>query len=276
MPGMWVAGYHRRILSGLIYMVNMALRVFSEDRGYLDVKKSYRAVFLSDIHLGSRACNAESLAIFLNSFETENLYLVGDIVDLWVSKNAWYWPISHNIVFQAIIAASERGTQVTYLLGNHDEMLHFLLNHQFGNTKIVTECTHTLLDGRVLWVIHGDLFDRVIQFYPILAHAGHIAYEWLVIFNNWMKALRIWSRWSLANFIQDRISNSDKFITLFEQAITIAAKKRGYDGVVCGHIHRPDQKNINGVLYLNDGDGVQNCCALVETLDGEVKHVYWG
>lgn len=239
---------------------------------------SYRAVWLSDLHLGSRGCQAEPLLAFLDGLDAVGtLYLVGDIVDFWAMRRAHYWPSSHDAVARRIIDLSHT-VRIIYVLGNHDETLDFLLDYKFGQVEIVHDTSHTLLDGRRLWVVHGDVFDPIMLYHPLLAHLGSAVYEVLALANHLLKRVRaIFGRphWSLANYLHKRAKKIGNFMRVYEAATTGEARRRGYDGVVCGHIHIADLKMVNGTLYANDGDGVDSCTALVETTDGELRHVKW-
>lgn len=243
-----------------------------------EIPTRYRAIWISDIHLGTSGCKAEFLLDFLRWNDARHLYLVGDIIDGWQLKKGWYWKQSHNDVVQKILRKSRKGTQVTYIAGNHDEVVRQFLGMAFGDIRIVDETTHQLLDGRVLWVTHGDLFDGVIQHAKWLAHLGDSLYTLILKLNHHFNQIRHrlgLSYWSLSQYLKHRVKNAVAFITTFEEALTNEAKRRGYDGVVCGHIHKPEIRNINGVLYCNDGDWVESLSALVETNSGELQIIHW-
>lgn len=239
---------------------------------------TYRAVFLSDLHLGSRGCRAEELLAFLRVLRgVRKLYLVGDIVDVWARQRSRSWPDSHEAVFRELMELSRR-VDVVYVVGNHDEDLDFLVGSRFGRLAIERDAEHVLADGRQLWVVHGDAFDPIVLYHPVLAHLGSLAYEVATVLNRWARWLRVVfgkPRWSLADYLHRRMKHLGDFLRLYEVAVTDEARRRGYAGVVCGHVHVPAMKTVNGVLYLNDGDGVDSCSALVEMADGELKHVYW-
>jgi len=240
--------------------------------------RHYRAIWISDIHLGTSGCKADFLLDFLRVNDSDQLYLVGDIVDGWQLKRGWYWKQSHNDVVQKILRKARKGTKVTYIVGNHDEALREFLGMRFGEILIENEAVHELRDGRRLWVTHGDLFDGVIQYAKWLAYLGDTAYTVALKVNDHFNYLRHkmgMSYWSLSQYLKHRVKNAVSFITAFEEALTTEARRRGYDGVVCGHIHRPEIREIDGTLYCNDGDWVESLSALVETHEGELKLVYW-
>ena len=240
--------------------------------------RHYRAIWISDIHLGTSGCKADFLLDFLRVNESDQLYLVGDIVDGWQLKRGWYWKQSHNDVVQKILRKARKGTRVTYIAGNHDEALREFLGMRFGEILIENEAVHELRDGRRLWVTHGDLFDGVIQYAKWLAYLGDTAYTVALKVNDHFNYLRHkmgMSYWSLSQYLKHRVKNAVSFITAFEETLTTEARRRGYDGVVCGHIHRPEIREIDGTLYCNDGDWVESLSALVETHEGELKLVYW-
>ena len=238
----------------------------------------YRAIFISDIHLGTAGCKAEFLLDFLRANESKYLYLVGDIIDGWQLKKGWFWKQSHNDVIQKILRKARKGTQVTYIAGNHDEALRQFLGLAFGDIQIADEAVHEMADGRRLWVMHGDMFDGVIQHARWLAHLGDGLYTLILRLNHHFNQVRHrlgLSYWSLSQFLKHKVKNAVSFINSFEEIVTAEASRRGYDGVVCGHIHKPQIRDINGVLYCNDGDWVESLSALVETHSGELKIVYW-
>ena len=240
--------------------------------------RHYRSIWISDIHLGTSGCKAEFLLDFLRVNESDQLYLVGDIVDGWQLKRGWYWKQSHNDVVQKVLRKARKGTKVTYIVGNHDEVLREFLGLRFGEILIENEAVHELRDGRRLWVTHGDLFDGVIQYAKWLAYLGDTAYTVALKVNDHFNYLRHkmgMSYWSLSQYLKHRVKNAISFITAFEEALTTEARRRGYYGVVCGHIHRPEIREIDGTLYCNDGDWVESLSALVETHEGELKLVYW-
>ncbi len=241
-------------------------------------KTRYRAVFISDLHLGTPGCQAEEVLSFLKEFPSEKLYLVGDIIDGWQLKRGWFWPQSHNDVVQKLLRRARKGCQVIYVPGNHDEFAREFFNHSFGGVEVHEEAVHTTVDGRRLWVIHGDHFDGVIQYAKWLAYLGDNAYT-LVLnlnrhLNHWRAKLGL-PYWSLSQYLKDRVKTALNYVTDFESAVAQEAAKRGYQGVVCGHIHRAQMRDIDGILYCNDGDWVESRSALVEHLDGQLEIIHW-
>ncbi len=238
----------------------------------------YRTIWLSDIHLGTSGCQATYLLDFLRYNDSEYLYLVGDIIDGWQIKKGWFWPQAHNDVVQKVLRKARKGTQVFYIPGNHDESARQFCDHAFGDIQIREEAFHTTLAGKRLWVVHGDLFDGVIQHAKWLAYVGDSLYSLILVLNRWFNRIRIrfgFQYWSLSQYLKHQVKNAVNFISQFERVMTDEALRRGCDGVVCGHIHKAEVRDIDGVLYCNDGDWVESLSALVETTEGELKIVYW-
>jgi len=238
----------------------------------------YRAIWISDVHLGTAGCKAEFQLDFLRFNESWELYLVGDIIDGWQLKKNWYWKQSHNDVVQKVLRKSRKGTRVTYVAGNHDEVLRQFIGMAFGEIRIVNETTHHLLDGRKLWITHGDYFDGIIQHAKWLAYLGDSLYTLILKLNDAFNRTRHrlgMSYWSLSQYLKHRVKNAVSFITEFEQVLVNEARRRGFDGVVCGHIHKAEIRMIDDVLYCNDGDWVESLSALVETHEGELKLIHW-
>lgn len=238
----------------------------------LSPAQKYRAVWISDVHLGARECQAARLAEFLTQIETPRLYLVGDIVDVWKLRRRMYWPASHNAVLTRIMRMEQKGTEIILLPGNHDEILRDYLGMRFGNISIVDECVHTLLDGRRLLVIHGDQYDDVIVHAKWLAFIGEYAYTTAIYINrafNFVRRKLGFSYWSLSAYLKQRV----KAVAVrdYREKLLRAAADRKLNGVVCGHTHTPEMTDFNGILYVNDGDWVESCSALVEHLDGRLE-----
>lgn len=238
----------------------------------------YRAIWISDIHLGTRGCKAEYLLDFLRNTESDWLYLVGDVIDGWALKKTFYWHRSHNDVIQKILRKARKGTHVIYVPGNHDEVGRQFVGLNFGDIAICDDAVHTLKDGRRLWVVHGDFADGVIQHAKWLARVGDSLYAFILWLNNHFNHVR--SRlglayWSLSQYLKHRVKDAVSFIGDFERVLLREARRRGYDGVVCGHIHKAEIRTLDGMLYCNDGDWVESLTALVETFDGELKIVSW-
>ncbi|HNJ47939.1 MAG TPA: UDP-2,3-diacylglucosamine diphosphatase [Novosphingobium sp.] len=241
-------------------------------------KRRYRTVWISDIHLGTRGCNAELLLDFLRATECETLYLVGDIVDGWRLRKGWYWPDAHNEVVRRLLKMAHRGTHVVLVAGNHDEMLRPYAGMSFGGVEVALEAIHTTADGRRLLVTHGDGFDAVVLYARWLAFLGDKAYSLLLRLNVVLNAVRRRFKlpyWSLSAYLKKRVKNAVQFIGAFEEAVAHAARDRQVDGVVCGHIHSAEIRQIGEITYYNDGDWVESCTALVEDRAGTISIVDW-
>lgn len=238
----------------------------------------YRSIFISDVHLGFRGCQADYLLDFLRSTESKQLYLVGDIVDLWAMQGGIYWPEAHNAVVREVLEKARRGTQVIYVPGNHDELLRDHLGADFGNLAVRDEVVHTTSDGQRFLVLHGDRFDSVVQGGPWLAKLGAHAYDHLLALNglvNRVRRLLGLKYWSLAGYLKHRVKNAVSYIGNFEQAVAMEARRREVEGMICGHIHHAEVREIEGVLYANCGDWVESCTALVEHHDGRLELMRW-
>ena len=238
----------------------------------------YRAVFISDLHLGTPGCQADALLDFLKSHSSDYLYLVGDIIDGWQLRRKWSWPQAHNDVVQKILRRVRKGCHVVYVPGNHDEFARDFVDHHFGGIEVVEEASHTLLDGRKFWLVHGDYFDAVVKYAKWLAYLGDTLYEMALRLNRHFNRVRRYMGlpyWSLSAYLKSKVKKALNFVTDFENAVAHEAKKRGYQGVVCGHIHRAEIRMIDGILYCNDGDWVESRSALVEHVDGRLELIYW-
>jgi UDP-2,3-diacylglucosamine pyrophosphatase LpxH len=241
-------------------------------------RTTYRAVFISDLHLGTPGCQAGPLLDFLKSHSSQTLYLVGDIVDGWQLRRRWHWPQAHNDVVQKLLRRARKGCKVVFIPGNHDEFARGFAGHHFGGIEVREEAVHTMADGRRLWVIHGDHFDAVIQCAKWLAYLGDNAYELTLRLNRHLNSLRArmgLPYWSLSAYLKHKVKKALNYVTAFEEAVAAEARKRGYQGVVCGHIHRAEVREIDGTLYCNDGDWVESLTALVEHHDGRLELVTW-
>ena len=239
---------------------------------------SLRTVWISDLHLGTPGCQAQALLHFLKHVECETLFLVGDIIDGWQLRRSWYWPQAHNDVVQKLLRKARKGTRVIFVPGNHDEVARRYIGHNFGGVDVVDEWIHITADGRRLWVTHGDLYDGVIQCAKWLAYVGDNAYEMTLKVNRWLNALRArlgLPYWSLSKVLKQRVKRAVSYIGEFETAVAREALKRGVQGVVCGHIHHAELRQIEGVLYANDGDWVESLTALVEHADGRLEILDW-
>ncbi len=242
------------------------------------VRRRYRTIWISDIHLGTRGCNAAMLIDFLDSTDSDTMFLVGDIIDGWRMKRRFYWPAAHNDVVWRVMKRAKRGTRVVYIPGNHDEMFRQFTGMSFGGVEIRRKAIHETADGRKLLVLHGDEFDAIMLAHRWLAFIGDFAYEWLMRCNHIVNRVRAWlgkPYWSLSKTAKHKVKNAVEFISRFEEAVAHEADARGVDGVVCGHIHNAEMREIAGIAYYNDGDWVEGCTALVEHFDGRMEILHW-
>lgn len=237
----------------------------------------YRAVFLSDVHLGTKWCRAKDLSSFLAEMECETLYLVGDIIDGWKLQRKPEWPHSHNGVLRKILKLSKK-TEVRYVVGNHDEFLNEFHGYSFGGVTIYRQTSHVGLDGRRYLVTHGHEYDSAALCSGWVAHLGDRAYDISLSMNVWLDRLRSlfgFSYWSLSDFLKRKVKDAVKFIGRYEECVLRSLREMAMDGVVCGHIHSPALREFQGIRYLNCGDWVENCTALVEHLDGTMEILRW-
>jgi UDP-2,3-diacylglucosamine pyrophosphatase LpxH len=242
------------------------------------VSRHFRAIWISDVHLGTIGCKAEFLLDFLKHTESEYLYLVGDMIDGWRLRRGWYWPQAHNDVVQKFLRKARKGTKVVFVPGNHDSFARDYIDFDFGQIEVRDEAIHETVDGRQLLVIHGDQFDGIINYAKWLALLGDWAYTLALRLNRWFNAIRAFfgfRYWSLSAYLKYKVKNAVRFIANFEAAVAQMARRRGVDGVVCGHIHHAEIRDIDGILYCNDGDWVESCTALVEHVDGRFEIVRW-
>lgn len=241
-------------------------------------KRHYRTIFLSDIHLGTRGCKAESLLAFLEHHHCEDLYLIGDIIDGWRLHRSWYWPETHNRILQKFLSMARDGTRVHFIPGNHDEVARDYVGLSIGEVTIRAEAIHETADGRRFLIMHGDQFDGVVKYARWLAILGDAAYTFALSANNWFNLVRRrlgYPYWSLSAYLKGKVKNALEYIDNFETALTTEARRRGLDGVVCGHIHHAQIRDIGGILYCNDGDWVESCTALVEDRSGQFSILRW-
>ncbi len=238
----------------------------------------YRTVFISDLHLGTPGCKADCLLDFLQHVESEYLYLIGDVVDGWRLKKKRFWPERHSQILRALRARSRRGTRVTYLPGNHDEALRRRIGRGFAGVRVLHDVIHQTADGRRLLVIHGDAFDGVCTDMKWLARLGSIAYDLALQVNTGFNLLRRWlglGYWPLSAFLKAQVKAAVNFVERYEHSLAAEARRRSVAGVVCGHVHKPEIRTIDGVQYFNDGDWVESCSALVEHMDGRMELLHW-
>ena len=253
-----------------------ALDPEDDDRGRPPLH--FRTLWISDLHLGTPGCQARALLDFLKHTECETLFLVGDIIDGWQLRRSWYWPQAHNDVIQKLLRKARKGTRVIFVPGNHDEFARRYVEHDFGGIEVVEEWTPTTADGRRLWIIHGDLFDGVIQCAKWLAYVGDSLYEFTLKLNRHLNSLRArmgLPYWSLSKYLKGKVKRAVSYVGDFEVAVAREASKRGAQGVVCGHIHHAEMRDIDGILYCNDGDWVESLTALAEHADGTLEIIDW-
>jgi len=242
------------------------------------VRYNVRTLFLSDIHLGTRSCQANLVLDFLKQVEAETIYLVGDIIDGWRLKGGWFWPQSHNDVIQKFLRKVRKGTRVIYVPGNHDEFLRDYIGMNFGGVDVVMEAKHETADGKSYLILHGDKFDVVVHHARWIAHLGDWAYDFAVDINSIVSFVRRrlgLPYWSLAGWGKRKVKKAVNFITSFEDAVINDARRAEVDGVICGHIHHPTMREIDGFHYINTGDWVDSCSAVVEHHDGKLELLDW-
>ena len=240
--------------------------------------ENYKTIFISDIHLGSKACQAELLLDFLKHNDSERLYLVGDIVDGWRLKRKWYWPQSHNDVVQKILRKARKGTEIIYVPGNHDEGLRRYIGTHFGGIEVRPTDIYEAVNGDKYLVLHGDRFDNVMLYARWLAYVGDHAYDLVLRLNtvfNGLRRLMGLRYWSLSFYLKIKVKNAVQFISEFERVLANEAQKAGVQGVICGHIHHAEMKQYGDIIYMNDGDWVESCSALVEHFDGTWEIIFW-
>ncbi len=240
----------------------------------------YKTIFISDIHLGTRFSKAKELLNFLKHNESENLILVGDIIDGWAIKRKFVWPQTHSDVIQKVLKKARKGTNVHFITGNHDEFLRPFVPLILGNSlNISNELDYKSINGKKFYITHGDFFDSITMTKKWLAILGDYGYDLLLYLNAFLNFLRkkigIKKYWSLSKYVKDSVKSSVSFINDFESVLSNHARNKGYDGIICGHIHKAEIRQIDGIDYLNCGDWVENCTAIVETYDGEFKIIDW-
>jgi UDP-2,3-diacylglucosamine pyrophosphatase LpxH len=238
-----------------------------------------RALFLSDIHLGSRACRAGQLLSFLRDYDPQYIFLIGDIVDFWAMSRSMYWPEPHNTVVQKILKMARRHVNVFLIPGNHDEALREYIGNSFGGITLVRDYIYTAADGRRYVLLHGDEYDQVTTYHRWVSILGDVSYNLLVHLNRVLSLIRrklgVSGHWSLADYAKRNVLRAVSFISDFENSVVHSVRRLGLDGVICGHIHTPAIKKIDGVTYINCGDWVDSCTAIVEHYDGRMQLVRW-
>lgn len=241
-------------------------------------RRHYRTIFLSDIHLGTRGCQADLLVDFLKRHSCDELYLVGDIIDGWRMSSGIYWPQEHTNVLRRFLTLTKRGTKVSYITGNHDEFLRRYSGLTLGNLEITDEATHISADGRHYLVVHGDEFDVITRYHRWIAWLGDIGYNLLLEVNRWINAARKrlgFGYWSLSKWVKHRVKTAVGFISDYEAAVAKSCRDKGYEGVICGHIHHAEIRDFEEIRYLNCGDWVESCTALVEDEHGTFSIIRW-
>jgi UDP-2,3-diacylglucosamine pyrophosphatase LpxH len=242
------------------------------------VPRRLRAIFISDVHLGTRTAQVSRLLDFLRAWEADTVYLVGDIVDFWRVRRGPHWPQTHNDVLQKLLRNVRKGARIVLIPGNHDEGLRNFLGMRFGGVEVHRDFVHTTVFGRRYLVLHGDEFDVVVRTAKWLALLGDRGYElalWLNNPLNWLRRHLGLGYWSLSAYLKHRVKKAVAFISAFEEAVANEAHRRGVDGVICGHIHHAADHRFGDIHYLNCGDWVESCTAVVETIAGELQVVHW-
>ena len=240
--------------------------------------KQFRTLFISDVHLGSRAAKADFLIDFLRFHEAETIFLVGDIVDGWRLRRSWHWPQIHNDVVQKLLRQARKGTSITYIAGNHDEFLRMFQGTHFGGIVVADRAIHEAADGRKFLVIHGDQFDTVVMNARWLAYLGDRAYELAIFANRAVtrarRALGL-PYWSFSSWAKVKVKQAVNFIGAFQDVLAEEARRSSVDGVICGHIHHAAMETFGDIEYINTGDWVESCTAVVEHFDGTMEIVHW-
>jgi len=238
----------------------------------------FRTIWISDIHLGTKDCKAKELLDFIKHCRTQKIYLVGDIIDGWALKKRWFWPQEHNDVIQKLLRQARRGTEVIFIPGNHDEFARQFCGLNFGGIQVKHEDVHVTVDGKKLWVTHGDLYDNIMQYARWLAFIGDRAYTFALWLNRIFNKIRIklnYPYWSLSQYLKHKVKAAVSCITAFEDLLVREAKNKQCHGVVCGHIHKAELRLIDHITYANDGDWVESMTALIENHDGSLQIIDW-
>jgi UDP-2,3-diacylglucosamine pyrophosphatase LpxH len=237
---------------------------------------NYRSIWISDVHLGTRHSRVSSLLEFLRDTECEHLYIVGDFIDGWQLRRKWYWDQHYNVLIQKLLRKSRRRTRLTLITGNHDEFLEQFRGMAFGNIRLLERTVHTAADGKRYLVLHGHQFDGLTHFNRLLDRVGAALFERILDLNVWINRVRRlfgFGYWSFASYIKQKAKSAVKHVSDYEESLIQFARKSGVDGIICGHIHRPEIRNLGDVVYLNCGDWLENCTALVEDFDGKIRLV---
>jgi UDP-2,3-diacylglucosamine pyrophosphatase LpxH len=240
--------------------------------------RKVRTLFISDVHLGTRGCQAGALLSFLKAHEAEQIYLIGDIIDGWRLKASWHWPQLHNDVVQKLLRQVRKGVRLVYVPGNHDEFLRDYAGSNFGGVEVMEETIHVTADGRRILILHGDKFDEVVRTMKWLAHLGDAAYDFAIFLNRQISIVRRrlgLPYWSFSAYAKSKVKKAVAFISAFEEAVALDAVRHDVTGVMCGHIHQPAIRRLGEIDYYNTGDWVESCSAIIETMDGAFELVHW-
>ncbi|MFT5787908.1 MAG: UDP-2,3-diacylglucosamine pyrophosphatase LpxH [Shewanella sp.] len=241
-------------------------------------EQHYNAIWLSDIHLGTKDCKADYLLQLLNSLQTDTLFLVGDIFDIWALKRKFLWPQSHNLVLQKLLKMARQGTRIVYIPGNHDEALKPYDGFHLWDLTITKEHIHTTVSGRKVLILHGDQFDSEVCIGRAYAKLGDHLYDLLLFLNRQLHKVRShlgYPYWSLASYLKLRVGKAQQAIKRYRSAVTRYAKRKNVDVVVCGHIHQPELTVTDNMVYANDGDWVENCTFIAESISGDIQLLKW-
>lgn len=241
-------------------------------------KSRCKTIWISDTHLGSKDCQVDKLKHFLTSVDADKIYLLGDIVDFWALGKKLWWPDSHYEILKILFQKAQDEVEVVYIPGNHDMPIKEYDTSHFGPIKIMSEAIHETVDGKKYLLFHGDVLDEQIRLAKWLKVVGDIGYQWLMRLN---RIVSFWRHitgqdyWSLASYLKSKMKNAREAIDIYANAAVKEAKRRGLDGVICGHIHLPEIRDIEGIKYCNDGDWVEHCTALIENEQGELSLIRW-
>ncbi|MEI7839649.1 MAG: UDP-2,3-diacylglucosamine diphosphatase [Methylococcaceae bacterium] len=243
------------------------------------IHSAYRTIWISDLHIGSTQCQSDVLLDFLKYNDSEKLYLVGDIIDFWSLSKKMYWTTDHNTIIQKILRKARQGTEIIYIPGNHDENIRDYENYVFGDIVVKVSDVHTTALGKRFLIVHGDEYDAVARHHKWLAKIGSVGYDWLIALNRFWRVFRrlfgIQSQFSLAAYIKFKVKNAVQFISDYEETIVHTLRNENLDGVICGHIHHAEIKQIDNFLYVNTGDFVESCTAIVEHHNGKLELIKW-
>ena len=219
----------------------------------------YRAIWISDVHLGTKHSQVGKLLEFLRETECEHLYIVGDFIDGWQLRRKWYWADDYNVLIQKLLRKNRKKTRVTFITGNHDEFLEKFLGINFGTVRLVERTVHTAANGKRYLVLHGHQFDGLMHFNRLLDRFGSALYDRILDLNVWINRIRRnlgFGYWSFASYVKLKAKSAMKYVTDYEESMIRFSRKSGMDGVICGHIHRPEIRPVGDVLYMNCGDCV--------------------